>query len=175
MDFELDHATEILARTPATLRTLLSGLSDAWVIGDEGPDTWSPTDVLKHLIHGEEVDWIPRAQIILQHGESVTFEPFDPLAFEGRESSSGKCIEDLLVTFETLRTRNLAVLEGMNLTESQLDLCGTHPEFGRVTLGQLIATWATHDLSHIVQISRTMVKQYETAVGPWTKYLSVLR
>jgi hypothetical protein len=175
MDFELEHATQILERTPATLRTLLAGLPEVWVVGDEGPGTWSPIEVLKHLVHGEEVDWIPRAQIILQHGESFTFEPFDPQAFESRESNQGKGVADLLNTFQSLRARNLEVLHDLGLTESQLELHGTHPEFGRVTLGQLIATWATHDLSHIVQISRTMVKQYESAVGPWKKYLSVLK
>jgi hypothetical protein len=175
MDFEVDQAVEILERTPATLRTLLSGLSDAWTSGNEGPDTWSPIDVVKHLIHGEEVDWIPRAQIILQHGESFTFEPFDPLAFEGRASSSGKGLAELLDIFEELRARNLAALEAMDLSENQLSLYGTHPEFGRVTLGQLIATWATHDLAHIVQIARAMAKQYGVAVGPWKKYLSVLQ
>ncbi len=174
MDLEVNQATEILERTPATLRTLLAGLSDGWISGNEGADTWSPIDVVKHLIHGEEVDWIPRAQIILQHGESFAFEPFDPLAFEGRASSSGKGIAELLDTFEELRARNLAALQEMDLSKSQLSLCGTHPEFGRVTLGQLIATWAAHDLAHIVQIARAMAGQYTAAVGPWKKYLSVL-
>lgn len=174
MDFEIDQATEILERTPATVRALLAGLPESWISGNEGPGTWSPFDVVKHLIHGEEVDWIPRAQIILQHGESFTFEPFDPLAFEGRASSRGKGMAELLDTFEQLRARNLAALDDMDLSESQLSLCGTHPEFGRVTLGQLIVTWATHDLAHIVQIARAMAKQYDSAVGPWKKYLSVL-
>jgi hypothetical protein len=175
VDFELSHARDILERTPATLRVMLSGLDEQWLVNNEGPGTWSPVDVVKHLIHGEETDWIPRAQIILQHGESFTFEPFDPLAFEGRESSSGKALPELLDTFEALRSRNLAVLDAMEFNDSQLELRGTHPEFGTVTLGQLIATWATHDLSHIAQISRTMVKQYEAAVGPWRKYLSILK
>jgi hypothetical protein len=175
MEFELTHAREILERTPATLRTLLSGLPDGWVANNEGPDTWSPIDVLGHLIHGEEVDWIPRAQIILQHGESFTFEPFEPLAFSDRESSRGKGLAELLNTFESLRTRNLAALDAMNLSDDQLELRGTHPEFGPVTMGQLLATWATHDLSHIVQIARVMTKQYEDAVGPWKAYLSVLK
>jgi len=175
MDFDLRHARDILDRTPANLRTLLSDLDDQWVVNNEGPGTWSPIDVLKHLIHGEETDWIPRAQIILEHGESFTFEPFDPLAFEGRESSSGKGLSGLLDTFEALRARNLETLDEMDLNEDKLELRGSHPEFGTVTLGQLMATWATHDLSHIAQISRTMVKQYEEAVGPWRKYLSILR
>ena len=143
MEFELQHAKEILRRTPATLEVLLLGLPDEWVSGNEGPDTWSPLDVIGHLIHGEETDWIPRAQIILQHGENSTFEQFDQLAFSDRESSRGKGLADLLSTFESLRARNLAALDDMNLSDQQLELHGSHPEFGRVTLGQLIATWAT--------------------------------
>jgi hypothetical protein len=175
MDFDLDQSTEILSRTPAALRKLLTGLSEDWLSGNEGPDTWSPVDVIKHLIHGEEVDWIPRARIILDHGESVRFEPFDPQAFEGRQSTSDKELVDLLDTFEELRTSNLSTLDEMNLTSRELEMCGTHPEFGRVTLGQLIATWATHDLAHIAQIARAMANQYDLAVGPWKKYLSVLK
>jgi hypothetical protein len=174
MEFELHQAKDILRRTPATISSLLLGLPVEWVTGNEGPDTWSPLDIVGHLIHGEEADWIPRAQIILQHGESSAFEPFDRFAFLERESSSGKGLSDLLSTFESLRARNLAALDDLDLSDDQLKLHGTHPEFGQVTLGQLIATWATHDLAHIVQIARVMAKQYDTAVGPWKAYLSVL-
>ena len=175
MDFELKRAREVLERTPATLRALLSGLHDDWVYNNEGPGTWSPVDVLGHLIHGEETDWIPRAQIILQHGQSFAFEPFDPLAFCERDSSRGKSLPALLDTFEALRQQNLVSLEEMNLGAHRLQLCGTHPKFGKVTMAQLIATWAVHDLAHIVQIARTMAKQYDAAVGPWKEYLSVLK
>lgn len=175
MHFELDQARKVLERTPGTIRALLSGLHDNWVSSNEGPDTWSPMDVLAHLIHGEEEDWIPRAKIILQQGEASTFEPFDRFAFLERESTKGKDLADLCTTFETLRAKNLAALDEMDLdNDDRLDLLGTHPEFGRVTLGQLIATWATHDLAHIVQITRVLAKQYDTAVGPWKAYLSVL-
>ena len=174
MEFALKQARDILSRTPTMLEALLLGLPAEWTINNEGPNTWSPVDVIGHLIHGEEEDWIPRARLILQHGESSVFEPFDRFAFLERESSSGKGLSELLNTFAALRTGNLAALDEMALSESQLKLCGTHPEFGPVTLGQLIATWATHDLAHIVQISRVMAKQYDTAVGPWKAYLSVL-
>lgn len=173
MKFEQEHAREILERTPATLEALLLGLPDEWVSSNEGPDTWSPIDVLGHLIHGEEADWIPRARIILQYGESFAFEPFDRFTFQ--ERNNRKPLSKLLETFEVLRQRNLVTLDQMDLSLDQLNLCGTHPEFGRVTMGQLIATWAVHDLAHIVQIARVMAKQYGTAVGPWKEYLSVLK
>lgn len=176
MEFELEQAKDILRRTPATLDALLRGLPAEWVNGTEGPDTWSPLDVLGHLVHGEEEDWIPRAQIILQHGESSAFEPFDRFAYLERDSTKGKDLADLLTTFEALRAKNLEALDDMDLENGdRLTLHGTHPEFGRVTLGQLIATWATHDLAHIVQIARVLAKQYDSAVGPWKAYLSVLQ
>lgn len=175
MEFELRHAREILERTPVTLSTMLSGIADEWLLANEGPDTWSPLDVVSHLIHGEEVDWIPRARIIIRHGESFTFEPFDPSAFADRESIKGKGLRELLDTFATLRARNLTSLDEMDLTVEKLELAGTHPEFGRVTMAQLIATWAAHDLSHIVQAARAMAKRYDIAVGPWKEYLSVLK
>jgi hypothetical protein len=176
MEFELEQAKDILRRTPATLEALLRGLPAEWLGSNEGPDTWSPLDVLGHLIHGDEEDWIPRAKIILQHGEASTFEPFDRFAYLERESTKGKGLADLLATFETLRAKNLAALDKMDLdNDGRLALLGTHPEFGRVTLGQPIATWATHDLAHIVQIARVLARQYDAAVGPWKEYLSVLQ
>ena len=175
MEFELEQAKDILRRTPATLEALLRGLPAEWLGSNEGPDTWSPLDVLGHLIHGDEEDWIPRARIILQHGEASIFEPFDRFAYLERESTKGKGLAALLATFETLRAKNLAALDEMDLdNDDRLALLGTHPEFGRVTLGQLIATWATHDLAHIVQIARVLARQYDAAVGPWKEYLSVL-
>ena len=175
MEFELERAREILERTPGTLKTLLHGLSEDWVANNEGPETWSPIEVVAHLIHGEEVDWIPRARIILEHGESLPFEPFDPQAFRGRDSVKGKGLPELLSTFEELRAKNIATLASMDLSGDQLALHGAHPEFGHVTMAQLIATWATHDLAHIVQIARAMAKQNDKAVGPWKTYLSVLK
>lgn len=173
MDFQLKHAVEILEQTPGTLHALVGGLSDPWILTDEGPDTWSPYDVVGHLIHGEETDWIGRIKIILEHGESRTFTPFDRFAFF--QKSKGKTLGELLETFAKLRKENLRTLDELKLEHRHYDLKGTHPEFGQVTLGQLIATWAVHDLSHIDQIVRTMAKQYQDAVGPWKAYLSVLK
>ena len=172
MVFTLERTIEILERTPRTLRALLEGLPDAWARGDEGPDTFSPFDVLGHLIHGEETDWIPRVQIILEHGASHPFTPFDPLAF--REASAGKSLADLLDAFQTLRVRNVATLKALRLGGAQLDLLGTHPELGSVTLRQMLATWTVHDLAHLGQIARVMAKQYGTEVGPWKEYLPIL-
>lgn len=173
MLFTLTHAQAILTRTPATLKTLLRDLSEPWLNGNEGGDTWSPFDVLGHLIHGERTDWIPRAKIILEHGESRPFDPFD--RFAQFEASKGKNLAGLLETFASLRQQNLATLAHLQLTEEQLALTGTHPAFGKVTLAQLLATWVVHDLDHIGQIARVLAKQYTTEVGPWIEYLSILR
>jgi hypothetical protein len=172
MEFQLKHAVEVLEQTPQTLRLFIGGLSDNWILTNEGPDTWSPFDVVGHLIHGEETDWIPRAKIILEHGEAQTFTPFDRFAFF--QKSKGKALHELLDTFARLRKENLRVLEELELEPSQFELKGTHPEFGTVTLGQLLATWVVHDLDHIEQIVRTMAVQYRDKVGPWKAYLSIL-
>jgi uncharacterized damage-inducible protein DinB len=172
MEFQLDHAKDILSRTPAALNSLLRDLPDELVFSNEGPDTWSPFDVLGHLIHGEQTDWIPRAKIILADGEQRPFEPFDRVAMF--EASKGKSLGALLAEFERLRSENLRQLEEMNLTPELLVKRGTHPELGMVTLGQLLATWVVHDLGHIAQVVRVMAKQYGEAVGPWRAYLSIL-
>jgi len=172
MEFKLEQAIEVLERTPATLNSLLRDLSEQWLVQNEGPDTWSPYDVIGHLIHGEETDWIPRAKMILEHGETRAFEPFDRVAmFEG---SKGKSIVELLDTFAQLRAANLRELQSMNLTSELLDKRGRHPELGVVTLRQLLSTWVIHDLGHIRQVVRVMSKQYGEAVGPWKAYLSIL-
>jgi hypothetical protein len=173
MDMQLDEAVDVLRRTPATLRALLSDLQDCWLMSHEGPDTFSPYDVLGHLLHGEETDWIPRARIILEHGESPPFEPFDRFAF--KEKYKGRQVSELLDMFDTVRFKNLAALDQMVLGVEQLHLRGTHPELGRVTLGQLLATWVVHDLSHISQIARVMARQYDSAIGPWKAYISIIR
>ena len=172
MEFDLDKGLAVLTRTPATLRELLAGLPSPWTSANEGPDTWSPQDVVGHLIHGEETDWIPRAQIILSKGESQPFEPFDRFAQGGR--FAGWSLERLLDRFAELRADGLETLRGWRLTREQLALRGTHPELGQVTLSQLLASWVVHDLGHIAQISRVMAKQYTVAVGPWKAYLPVL-
>lgn len=165
--------TDILERTPSVLRAWLGGLPKGWTTVTEGGNSWSPFDVVGHLIHGERADWIPRTRIILEHGQSRTFEPFDRVA--QFEASKGKSMDDLLDSFERLRASNLAHLANLAITDDQLALEGTHPEFGRVTLGQLLTTWATHDLSHIAQIARVMAKRMSDDVGPWRAYLRVLR
>jgi DinB superfamily len=172
MEFQLDHATEILRRTPATLNSLLRHLPQEWIISNEGPESWSPFDVMGHLIHGEETDWIPRARIILEYGESGTFEPFDRFAMF--EKSKGKSLNDLLDMFEQRRRESLQELAEMNLRPEMLGKRGRHPELGVVTLGQLLSTWVVHDLSHIAQITRVMAKQYSEAVGVWQAYLPIL-
>jgi hypothetical protein len=172
MDFQLNHAREILGRTPATLRALLGGLPEEWVAANEGPDTWSPFDIMGHLIHGEEADWIPRARIILEHGEDRAFDPFDRFAMF--EKSKGKSLGQLLDEFERLRGESLRELEELNLTPEKLGKRGMHPDLGVVTLSQLLSTWVVHDLGHVAQIARVMAKQYGEAVGPWRAYLPVV-
>jgi len=172
MEFQLEQAKGVLQRTPATLNSLLGDLPDAWIVHNEGPDTWSPFDVVGHLIHGEDTDWIPRAKIILADGENRSFEPFDRFAMF--EKSRGRSLGQLLETFERLRAENLSQLDQMNLTPELLSKRGKHPELGIVTLGELLATWVVHDLGHIAQIVRVMSKQYGDAVGPWRAYLSIL-
>ena len=170
--FRLDDAVAILERTPASLTALLAGLPETWVRATEGDGTWSPYDVIGHLIHGERTDWIPRAQHIMA-GDSRPFEPFDRTA--QFTDSQGKSLGELLVIFADLRQENLARLLEMIVTNEDLDRRGLHPELGGVTLGQLVATWVVHDLDHIGQIARTMAKVYSGATGPWSAYLSILR
>ena len=172
MDFDLADASVLLRRTPPVLRTLLADLPDRWLKATEGPDTWSPFDVVGHLIDGEETDWIPRARIILAGGENPAFEPFDRFAHLRRNRETPLSV--LLDRFAALRAKNLAALDGFGLTPADLALEGIHPELGRVTLGELLATWVAHDLGHIGQVVRAMAKQYGAAVGPWRRYLPVL-
>lgn len=172
MDFRFDEGTAVLRRTPAVLRSLLLNLPDGWTRGTEGPGTWSPHDVVGHLIHGEGADWVPRVEHILRHGDAVTFTPFDP---EGMlEISRGKTLPELLDTFAQVRAANLDRLLALGLTDADLARRGRHPEFGVVTMGQHLATWVAHDLSHLGQVARVMARQYTEAVGPWRKYLSIL-
>lgn len=172
MNFDLDAQVPVLQRTPHLLRAMLDGLPDEWIHADEGAGTWSPFAVVGHLVHGERTNWIPRARVILEHGPARTFPPFDREA-QFRDSA-GKTITGLLDELAALRTANLATLAGWRLDERQLRLEGSHPEFGRVTLGQLLATWVVHDLSHVAQVARVMAHQYRDAVGPWRAYLRVL-
>lgn len=172
MSVQLTDAVAVLERTPAALRALLAGLPDGWISSNEGPGTFTPFDNLGHLIHGERTDWIPRARIILAQGPDRRFAPYDRFA-QVRESE-GKSLTDLLDEFARLREENLVILRGWKLAEREFALEGEHPELGRVTLRQLLATWVVHDLGHVAQTTRVMAKRYRDAVGPWRPYLPVL-
>ena len=172
MEFDLQRGVEILERTPRVLSAMLSGLPPEWIDATEGPDTWSPYVIVGHLIHGERTDWIPRAKIILAQGDERRFTPYD--RFAQFQESKGKSLADLLNEFADLRARNLETLTGWNLSDEQLALQGVHPEFGPVTMRQLLATWVGHDLGHIAQTARVMAKQYRDAIGPWRAYLPVM-
>jgi len=172
MDFDLDLAIAVLRRSPTTLRALLDGLSEPWTRGNEGSETFSPFDVVGHLIDGEETDWIPRARIILAKGPNLRFEPYE--RFRHRARNVGRSLESLLAEFAKLRTANLQQLEAWKPTATELNLPGEHPSLGRVTLRQLLAAWVVHDLGHLAQVARVMAKQYRDEVGPWTPFLPVL-
>lgn len=173
MNFNLEESIEILERTPEVTTALLHGLDEAWTHVNEGKDTWSAFDIIGHLIHGERTDWIPRIKIILGDGEDKTFEPFN--RFAQFRNSKGKTLHELLEAFSQLRAQNIAFLTALQLTEKELALKGVHPDFGDVTLQQLIATWVTHDLGHLAQITRVMAKHYTEDVGPWYEYISILK
>jgi hypothetical protein len=171
-EFSLAETIAVLTRTPATLNTLLRGLPDIWVHRNEGKDTWSAFDIVGHLICGELTDWMPRVRIILESGEARSFDPFD--RFAQVKESQGKSLEQLLDDFARLRNENLAALQALNLQAEDLERRGKHPALGVVTLSELLATWAVHDLTHVHQLSRVMAHQYREAVGPWGAYLGVL-
>lgn len=173
MKHNLQDTIALLARTPAALDAFLRDLPESWTLQNEGGKSWNAFDVVGHLIHGELTDWMPRAKMILQHGNSRPFEKFDRLAQE--RDSRGKSLQQLLDEFASLRSKNVAELRAMNLTEADLARPGRHPELGAVTLSQLLATWAAHDLTHLHQISRIMAHQYRDAVGPWKAYLGVMQ
>ena len=168
----MDEAVAILSRTPAAVDALLRGLPDGWIAATEGNGTWSPFDVIGHLIHGERTDWIPRVRMILDHGETRAFEPFD--RFAQFAASQGRTLASLLDEFATLRRDNLRDLAARRLTDADLDRRGQHPELGVVTLRQLLSTWVAHDLDHIVQIARVLAGRYSDEVGPWRAYLRII-
>jgi hypothetical protein len=168
----MDEAVAILERTPGTLDALLRGLPDGWIAAHEGGETWSPFDVIGHLIHGERTDWIPRARTILEHGDARPFEKFD--RFAQFAASEGRPLAGLLDEFAGLRRDNLRELAAMRLTAGDLERRGRHPELGAVTLRQLLATWVAHDLDHVAQVSRVLARQYADEVGPWQAYLRVI-
>ena len=173
MNFSVARSIELLERTPGVLETLLRDLSPFWTHQNEGPETWSPYDVLGHLIHGDRTDYISRLRIIMSDSTDRTFAPFDRFA-QFRESE-GKSLLDLLAEFKIVRAENVATLRSLNLSENDLKRTGIHPVFGEVTLAQLLATWTVHDLDHVSQIARVVAKQFHDDVGPWKEYLKVLR
>jgi hypothetical protein len=172
-EFKLPEAIAILTRTPATLNALLLGLPNAWVRSNEGRDTWNAFDILGHLIVGERTDWMPRVRVLLENGEARLFDPFD--RFAQMNARQDKSLELLLDDFAHLRRENLAALQAMNLQHEDLTRRGRHPSLGVVTLAELLATWAVHDLTHLHQLSRVMAHRYRDAVGPWSAYLGVLQ
>jgi DinB superfamily len=171
MDFSLDLGKEVLRRTPDALRAMLSDLSGDWTAGDEGPDTWSPYQVVGHLTHIEECDWIDRTRVILEHGTGRVFEPVDREA--GFARFRGWSVGDLLDRFASVRASNLEALDAL-VGVQDLGRRGVHPTFGEVTLGQLLATWVVHDLNHLGQIVKAMAKQYTEAIGPWREFLPIV-
>jgi hypothetical protein len=170
--FAIEEATAVLARTPSTLDALLRDLPERWIVAREGVGTWSPFDVVGHLIHGEQTDWMPRARIILQYGDARPFERFD--RFAQSAASAGLTLPDLLDQFAALRNASLRELTSLHLSAADLDRRGCHPELGTVTLRQLLATWVAHDLDHVVQIARVMARQYSDEIGPWRAYLRII-
>lgn len=172
MKFSLENAIGILERSPGVLRALLENQDEVWIMNNEGPGTFSPYDIVGHLVHGEKTDWVPRAKIILAHGRSMPFTPYD--RFAQIEESKGKTLSQLLNEFAILRNENLAWLKAQGLNESDLDKTGTHPALGEVSLRNLLATWVVHDLTHLAQAGRVMAKQYKEEIGPWTEYFRIL-
>jgi len=171
MDFDFDLSIDVLRRTPVALSALLDGVAEPWARGTEGAETFSPFDVVGHLIDGEETDWVPRARLILARGDA-RFEPYD--RFRHKARNAGRSLVSLLEEFARLRSANLDVVRSWGLTPADLDLPGRHPALGRVTLRQLLAAWVVHDLGHVAQAARVMAKQYKEAVGPWVPFMPVL-
>ena len=172
MEYHYEQAVEILRRTPATLTVLLRGLPEAWTRSTAGPDTWSAYDIVGHLLHADETDWIVRTRIILEHGEARPFDSLNRTAMF--EKYRGLSLDRMLAAFEEVRAKNLATLGELDITPEKLARRGTHPALGTVTLSQLLATWVVHDLNHIGQIVEVMSRQYDEAVGPWRTYLGIL-
>ena len=172
MKFNLSEAIVILERTPLVVENMLKDIPEEFIMNNEGPDTWSPYDIVGHFIHGEKTDWIVRMNIILSDNVDKKFTPFD--RFAQFNNSKGKTLTQLIDEFKDLRKQSIATLKSKNITETDMQKTGIHPEFGTVTLSQLLSTWVVHDLGHIAQIARVMAKQYKAETGPWLAYLPVL-
>ncbi len=172
MNYDLEKSISILERTPTVVRQLLQGLHPDWLMNNEGPETFSPYDVMGHLVHGEKTDWTARVKLIFESGNKMSFEKFDRFAMY--EESKGKTIGDLFDEFDKLRSENIQWFKSLGLKPGDLAKKGLHPVLGEVTLENLLATWVVHDLTHIAQICRVMAKQYKEAVGPWTEFFRLL-
>lgn len=172
MQFNMEQGIEVLSQTPSVLSALLGGKSAAWLNARKAPDSFSPIEVLGHLMFGEITDWIPRMRIILEHRDTQTFEPFDRFGFQ--DLIAGKTVDELLGEFAALRRESLRALDELGVREEHFMLPGRHPEFGAVTLGNLLATWVVHDLGHIAQVVRIMACEYREAVGPWSATTTIL-
>ena len=172
MEFDLDEAIRALQATPSILQAWLGNLPSEWVRASDEEETWSPFDIVGHLIHGEKTDWIPRAEIILSDRKTRQFEPFDRFAMFAE--SEGRTMQELLDTFADLRQRSIDRLRALRPSEAHLDKTGVHPDLGTVTLKQLLATWVAHDLNHLGQIAKVMARQYKVEVGPWNEFLGIL-
>jgi len=172
MKYSIERSLEILERTPAVLDTILSGIDDDWVMNNEGPETFSPYDVIGHLVHGERTDWTARTKRILEFGDTKTFDLWN--RFAQYEESKGKTLQQLLDEFAIIRKENIEWLKSLQLTETDLDKKGMHPKLGSVTLRNLLATWVAHDLTHIAQVARVMAKQYKEEMGPWPEFFRIL-
>ncbi|MFD1032582.1 DinB family protein [Metaplanococcus flavidus] len=173
MNFRFEEAIQLLARTPASLEMFLSGLPEGWIHCNEGEGTWNAEEVIAHLIEAEISNWIPRIETLLREGESRPFPPFD--RFAHLDTSADTTLEQKLAAFKEIRRSNLEKLKDLVNNDKDLDLRGTHPEFGSVTLRELLSTWVVHDLTHISQITRVMAERYRQDVGPWQQYLSILK
>lgn len=173
MNFSIEKSISVLERTPAVLHDLLFDLPEEWVMFNEGGETWSPYDIIGHLVHGESTDWLKRLEIILSDNDEKNFIPFD--RFAQFNESKGKEMKTLLNEFKILRTKNIEILKSKNIMEVHYERIGVHPVFGNVTLRNLVATWVVHDLDHLAQLSRVMAHQYRSEVGPWIENLRILK
>lgn len=171
MDVSLKLSKDLLRHTPMALQAMLTGLPQDWITGDEGPGTWSPYQVVAHLTHVEETDWIDRTTLFLERNPGGLFRPVDREA--GFTRFKGWKLGDILSAFAVARASNLESLDEL-VDDDDLGLKALHPSLGAVTLGQLLATWTVHDLNHLGQIVKAMAKQYQQAVGPWRSFLPIL-
>jgi hypothetical protein len=173
MQQNLETTMSLLARTPAALEALLHDLPETWTHCNEGENSWNAVEIVAHLIGAEKNNWITRAKWLLEFGETRAFAPF--VRQPDQQKSGGKALAQLLGEFARLRSENLQVLRALDLKPPDLERQGKHPALGTVTLGELLGTWAAHDLTHLHQLTRVMAYQYRETVGPFRQYLGVMK